>query len=131
MFVVLVSDTKDMGGFEVYIHSFLTSALCEGRVTCQLFALAVLLYDIKLPVAIEKGDGWDPQPVWTLGRGDTRSPTASGQGNRNQRHFRRPAGRLVTIPTEVSGITVALRRHLKTNYNQNLEGSTFFFFVEK
>jgi len=43
VFVVPVNAMNDMGDFEVYIHSFLTSALCGERVTGQLLVLTVLL----------------------------------------------------------------------------------------
>lgn len=56
MFVVPVNAMKGMGDFEVYIHSFLTSALCGERVTGQLLALTVLLYDLQLPAATADED---------------------------------------------------------------------------
>jgi hypothetical protein len=62
--VVPVNTMKDIGGCEVYTQS----ALCWGRVTGQLLAMAVLLYDIKLPFATEDEYGWAPKPVWKFGR---------------------------------------------------------------
>jgi hypothetical protein len=48
-----------------------------GRVTGQLLALTVLLYDIKLPVATEDEAVWAPEPVWSLRRRDAETPVAS------------------------------------------------------
>ena len=83
VFVVPVNAVKDMGDFEVYIHSFLTSALCGERVTGQLLALTILLYDIQLSADTEDEARWASEPVWSLGRKDAEPPAASGHRNRS------------------------------------------------
>jgi len=83
VFIVPVNAMKDLGDFEVYIHSFLTADLCGERVTGQLLALTFLLYDIKLPATTEDEVGWATEPVRSLGRKNAESPVASGDGNRS------------------------------------------------
>jgi hypothetical protein len=74
---------KTYGGMEVYLHTFVISAL-DGGVGGQLRAPVALSPGKKPPITIKQEAEWAPAPVWTRWRRENGNLFPSAAGNRTQ-----------------------------------------------